>query len=186
MKRNKNIIRSLKYEKSIIAHRGVNMHFLFRIKNNFFRAFREIFIHHHGSLEFRAKLFALLIVVNENIANEVFDLINSYGMKIYNDRERANLLMLTVQELLKKVKEKNGLDVDTLIANIQKDLKIVPRYAKKIDVDVLREILYFTHDNDILAYQMNIIEFLEKEKNEILESKREQIESDEKMLKKSS
>ncbi|ADN08908.1 hypothetical protein [Sulfurimonas autotrophica] len=141
----------------------------FRLKHHFFSAFRELFVHHHGSLEFRAKIFALLIAANEEATVENYVLIKNIGLKLYkDDTDRANLLMLSSKELVKKVKENNGLDIDSLAFNIQKELKIVPRYAKKIDVDALREFLKYTYDNDTLAYQENILEFLQKIKDETL------------------
>jgi len=141
----------------------------FRLKHHFFSAFREVFVHHHGSLEFRAKIFALLIAANEEATVENYVLIKNIGLKLYkDDTDRANLLMLSSKELVKKVKENNGLDIDSLALNIQKELKIVPRYAKKIDVDVLREFLKYTYDNDTLSYQENILEFLQKIKDETL------------------
>jgi len=143
----------------------------FRIKHHFFSAFREIFVHHHGSLEFRAKLFALLIAANERARVENFILVKSLALKIYNgDEDRANLLMLSTKELVNKVHEKNTLNLDNLINSIVKELKIVPRYAKKIDTEMLEEFLQFTNDEDVLAYQKNILEFLEKLKEETLKS----------------
>ena len=141
----------------------------FRIKHHFFSAFRELFVHHHGSLEFRAKIFAFIIAANEEATVENYVLIKNIGLKLYkDDTDRANLLMLSSKELVKKVKENNGLDIDSLALNIQKELKIVPRYANKIDVATLREFLKYTYDNDTLSYQENILEFLQKIKDETL------------------
>lgn len=141
----------------------------FRLKHHFFSAFRELFVHHHGSLEFRAKIFALLIAANEEATVENYILIKNIGLTLYkDDTDRANLLMLSTKELVTKVKENNGLDIDSLALNIQKELKIIPRYAKKIDVDSLKEFLKFTYDKDTLAYQENILEFLQKIKDETL------------------
>jgi len=143
----------------------------FRIKHHFFSAFREIFVHHHGSLEFRAKLFALIISASERPKVENFILVKSLALKIYDgDEDRANLLMLSTKELVKKVHEKNSLNLDNLINSIVKELKIVPRYAKKIDTKMLEEFLQYTDDEDILAYQKNILEFLDKLKDETLKS----------------
>jgi hypothetical protein len=142
----------------------------FRIKHYFFSAFREIFVHHHGSLEFRAKIFALIIAANEKPKVENFILVKELATKIYEgDEDRANLLLLTTKELVEKVKKQNALDLDLLVATIQKELKIVPRYAKKIDVESLRNFLAFSNDEDTLAYQENILEFLEKLKEETLQ-----------------
>lgn len=152
----------------------------FKIKNHFFSAFRELFVHHHGSLEFRAKIFALIISANEDVKPESYEIVKDIGMEIYkNDEDRANLLMLSTKELVKKVKEDNGLDIDTLVANIQKELRMTPRYAKKIDVDLLRPLLNLSHDQDTISYQENIIEFLNAAKEETLHDKKSQIAKDE-------
>ncbi len=143
----------------------------FRIKHHFFSAFREIFVHHHGSLEFRAKIFALIIAANDKPQVENFILVKEKALQIYSDdKDRANLLLLTTKELVQKVKKKNTLDLDSLVVTIQKELKIVPRYAKKIDVASLRGFLDLTNDEDTLAYQTNIIEFLENLKAETLKN----------------
>jgi len=146
------------------------MKLAFRIKHYFFNAFREIFVHHHGSLEFRAKIFALLIAANEKPRVENFILVKKLALEIYkNDEDRANLLLLTTKELVEKVKKNNGLDLDRLIATVQKELKIVPRYAKKIDIENLKNFLSLSSDDDTFAYQKNILEFLQKLKNETLQ-----------------
>ncbi len=156
------------------------MRLSFRIKQHFLNAFRELFVHHHGSLEFRSKLFALVLSANEDATTDNCSIVKDIGMKIYkNDEDRADLLMMTTKELVKKVKENNGLDIDTLAEHIQKELKIVPRYAKKIDIDSLRQLLIFTHDEDTRSYQENILEFLQTLKEETLHTKKAQIAKDE-------
>lgn len=159
------------------------MRLSFKLKHHFFSAFREFFVHHHGSLEFRAKIFALLIVSNEEINEESYQVVKNIGMKIYkNDEDRANLLMLSTKELVKKVSDNNGLDIDTLIMHIQQELKIIPRYAKKIDIESLQPIIELTRDRDTISYQENILEFLQTLKEETLHNKKSQIEKDEKNL----
>ena len=159
------------------------MRLSFRLKHHFFSAFREFFVHHHGSLEFRAKIFALLIVSNEEINEDSYSIVNNIGMKIYkNDEDRANLLMLSTKELVKKVNDDNGLDIDTLISHIQKELKIIPRYAKKIDIESLYPIVELTRDKDTISYQENILEFLKTLKKDTLHNKKTQIAKDEENL----
>jgi hypothetical protein len=156
------------------------------LKQYFFNAFREIFVHHHGSLEFRAKILALVIAVNEydeDLEDEYYTIVKTIGMNIYNnDAERVELLILTTKELVKKVRDDNGLDIDTLVSNLQKELKIVPRYAKKIEVNPLKPLLGLTRDRDTLSYQENILEFLERLKEETLRTKKSQIAQDEEEL----
>jgi len=148
------------------------MNLAFRIKHHFFNAFREIFVHHHGSLEFRAKLFALIIAANEKPSVDNFIKVKELALKIYdNDEDRANLLLLTTKELVEKVKKNNNLNLDYLIESIQKELKIVPRYANKINIEDLETFLAFTKDDDTLYYQKNILEFLAKLKEETLQIK---------------
>ena len=148
------------------------MRLTFRLKHYFFSAFRELFVHHHGSLEFRAKIFALIIAANDNAKVENYVIVKSIGMDIYKgDEDRANLLMMTTKEMVQKVKENNGLDLDTLVANILKELKIVPRYAKKIDTKALEPLLALSYDEDTSSYQENILEFLQTLKDEILQKK---------------
>ena len=159
------------------------MRLSFRIKHYFFSAFRELFVHHHGSLEFRAKIYALIIAADPEAKVENYIIVKDIGLNIYkNDEERANLLMLSTKELVKKVRDDNGLDLDTLVESIQKELKIVPRYAKKIDTDSLKPLLNLSHDNDVVAYQENIVEFLETLKKDTLHSKKSQIAKDEESL----
>ncbi|PHS57038.1 MAG: hypothetical protein COB17_07420 [Sulfurimonas sp.] len=159
------------------------MRLSFKIKHYFFSAFREFFVHHHNSLEFRAKLFALLIAADEKSSLQSCLIVKNIGMDIYkNDEDRSNLLMLSTKELVQKVKDNNGLDIDTLITNIQKEVRIIPRYAKKINIENLQQLLNLTTDVDVLAYQENIIEFLQTLKDDTLQNKKQQIAKDEENL----
>ncbi len=144
----------------------------FRIKHHFLSAFREIFVHHHGSLNFRAKVFALVISADDKAKVENYIIIKSIGMKLYNNNEeRADLLTLATKELVQKIKDNNGLHLETLITHIQKELKVVPRYAKKIDINFLKPLLELPHDEDTILYQEKIVTFLEELKYETLEGK---------------
>jgi len=155
----------------------------YRLKHHFFSAFRELFVHHHGSLEFRSKIFALLIATNEESSQKAYEIVNNIGLDIYKgDEDRAKLLMLSTQELVRKVEDNNGLDIDILVINIQKELKIIPRYAKKIDIESLLPIINLTKNIDTIAYQNNILEFLQKLKDETMQTKKSQIANDEKGL----
>ena len=57
------------------------MNFAFKLKYRFFNAFRELFVHHHGSLEFRAKVFALMIAANDNPPEESYILVKEMATK---------------------------------------------------------------------------------------------------------
>ncbi len=155
----------------------------FIIKHHFFGAFREFFVYNHNSLEFRAKTFALVIGANLEASVDNYIIVKDIGMKIYkNDEDRANLLTLTTKELVQKIKENNGLDIDTLVLHIQRELKNIPRYAKKIDIQSLEKLLELTYDKDTLSYQQNIIEFLKNLKEEILNTRKDKIKEDEEKI----
>ncbi len=155
----------------------------FRIKHHFFSAFRELFVHHHSSLEFRAKIFALVIAANEDAKVESYIIVKNIAMSIYpKDKDRADLLMLSTKELVQKIKDNNGLNIDALVTHIQKELRIVPRYAKKIDTDSLRLLINITYDIDTKSYQENILDFLSNLKEETLNNKKVQIEKSEQHL----
>jgi len=146
------------------------MNFYFKLKHNFLNTFKEILVHHHGSLNFRAKIFALLIAADPNAKIENYIIVKEYALSIYKgDEKRSNLLVLSTKELVEKVKSNNGLFLDTLITNVQKELKIVPRYAHKIDIEALKPLLELSYDQDIISYQENILRFLEELKEETLQ-----------------
>jgi len=147
------------------------MSLFFRVKHHFFSAFRELFVHHHGSLNFRAKIFALVISADENAKVENYIIIKKIALNLYhNDEERANLLTLATKELVQKVRNDNGLYLETLILHIQTELKIVPRYAKKIDTQRLKPLLELPMDADTILYQEKILLFLETLKFETLQN----------------
>jgi hypothetical protein len=131
-----------------------------KFKHHFSNAFREIFIYHHNSLEFRAKVFAMFIAANEKAGPCEFDLVTKAGMDIYDDEDRANTLMLTTKEYVKKVHGDNGLDIDDLVAQIVKDLKVVPRYALKLEPSQLIPIIACSLDEDTTIYQQRMLEFI--------------------------
>ena len=141
----------------------------FKIKHYVLSAFREIFIYHHNSLLFRAKLFALLIAVDSEEYVDYYINLRSAAAKIYDNEDRINLLMMSTKEMVKKIKKSSDLNVDKLIESIVKELKDIPRYAKKIDTKILSSLLQVTYDEETRVYQERIVEFLEKLKAETYE-----------------
>jgi hypothetical protein len=134
-----------------------------KIKYYLFNAFREVFMYHHSSLEFRAKLFASVISANPNAGDCEFTLVKENARQIYNDASRSAALELTVREIVTKVVENNGLNNDDLIEDIMRDIKDMPRYTKKIDIAMLRPYLECHHNEEISIYQMRIIELFERQ-----------------------
>ena len=144
------------------------MNFSFRFKRFLFNAFREIFIHHHNSLEFRAKVFALVLSAKDNVSINDYIVVKRLAMEIYkDDEERASLLMIATKEIRKKIEDDKKDVSEILIHSIQKQLKVLPRYVNKIDIDSLHQLLIPTNDEDTISYQENILEFLQTLKDEL-------------------
>jgi len=138
----------------------------FNLKHYFFRAFREILLYHHNSLEFRAKLFAALIAANEDYGECELKLVQEAGISIYEEEDRANTLRLTVEEYLDKIAEDNGLAIDELIEDLMRDLKEYPRYADKITLEPYLHIMQCCNDSESRIYQERIISLYQRLKNE--------------------
>ena len=142
------------------------MKFFFNLKHYLYTGLREILVYHHNSLEFRAKIFALIIAVNRHPNACEYDIVFDAGMQIYKENDRANMLQLTTKEYVQKIHKKNGLSIDGLIDDIHKEVRQVPRYAHKINPEQLFLLCECTTDEDTSTYQIRIIEFLERVKKE--------------------
>lgn len=142
------------------------MTILQKVRNHFINAFRELFLYHHSSLEFRAKLFAAVIAANPNAGSCEYEIVSQAGMQIYDDPDRSNSLLLTVREYVNKVVDDNGLDIDTLLAEIVRDLRDIPRYSQKIEISQLRPLLDCHHDEENRIYQERMLELFARLREE--------------------
>ena len=138
----------------------------FNLKQYLYRAFRELLLYHHNSLEFRAKLYAALIAANEEFGECELNIVQEAGMAIYHDEDRANTLRLTVEEYLDKIIEDNGLAIDELIDHLMVDLKDYPRYADKITINEYLKIRECCDDEESRIYQERIISLYQRLKDE--------------------
>ncbi len=138
---------------------------LFRkIKNYIYSFFREFLVFHHSSLEFRAKLLASMVAVKDEVGECEEKILEEIAKKIYkNDEDRAQILINTTLEYVKKVYEANDLFVDDLIIDIDKNLKKHPRFYKKIDIDDLKKFLKCEATTDEKLLRIRILEYYENE-----------------------
>lgn len=129
------------------------------IKINFLSAFRELFVYHHRSLEFRAKFFAAMIASNPNANEEVYNTLKKIALEIYgHDERRIDILIKTTKEYVEKIITDNGLNLDELIIDLDRIIKNNKKYAKKINLNHLRR-LQAKENEDIMLTQQRIIEF---------------------------
>ncbi len=134
------------------------------LKGWFLSFFREIFVYHNSSLEFRAKLLAVVIGANKQIDGCEKDLLLEIAKETYpDDIARVDVLVNTTKEFVKKIIENNGLNVNELILSINQDLKEVKRFHEKIEVDQLKRFIVCTeNDEETHITQIRIIEYLER------------------------
>ena len=132
----------------------------------FLSFFRELFVHNHRSLEFRAKLFASMIASNKADNEKEYDILRDIAKEIYkNDEYRIDVLIHTTKEYVDKIVENNSLDIDCLILDIDKKLKKHKRYVGKINMNHLRSFYDSSGDEDSVLLQTRILEYYEAEIN---------------------
>ena len=130
-----------------------------KIKLRFLSAFRDFFIYHHKSLEFRAKIFAAMISAKFDPDEDDFYVLNDIVSEIYeNDQTRKDFLIQTVREYVARVKRSDRITLDTLLLSIDKDMKDHKRYAKKIDFSHLRR--FMSGCEEEILVQQRVYEFL--------------------------
>ncbi len=132
------------------------------IKLGFLSMFRELFVYHHRSLEFRAKFFAAIISVNANNDEETYNKLRKIALEIYgHDEKRIEILINVTKEYVQKIHHDNGLTLDEIIIDLHKIMKENKKYIKKINLNHLRR-LQNEDDEDILLTQQRIIEFAQE------------------------
>lgn len=135
-----------------------------KIKNYIYSFFREFLVFHHSSLEFRAKLLASMISVKKSIDECEKETLEQIAKEIYkNDENRAEILINTTLEYVKKVEEINGLYVDDLIIDIDKNLKKHPKFYKKIDIESLKRFLKCKATTEEKLLRLRILEYYTNE-----------------------
>ncbi len=131
------------------------------IRKKIKKFFREFLLYHNSSLEYRAKVLTLVVAVNKKITPCEEELLYQTAYKIYHqDEERSEILVEMAKEYFQKIITHNGLDFEHLVFDIEKETKLVRRFAKKIDIDLLMEFQKCIDDEEDRIYQLRVIEFL--------------------------
>ena len=135
------------------------------LKDYIFSVFREISISHHRSIEFRAKIFAAMLLAKKKQTDEDYENLREIASEIYSDdSRRVGVLVSIVSEYIQKAHTYKSLNLDSLLVEIDKEIKNVPRYVKKIDFSHLRRLIS-DDENDALI-QQRVYEFLVNEVKE--------------------
>ncbi|WP_170019555.1 hypothetical protein [Campylobacter sp. RM16190] len=121
--------------------------------------FREFFVYHHRSLEFRAKVFAAIIAAKLDPDEDDFIILYEISKEIYdNDEDRKAVLIQITKEYISKVKCKDHLTLDALLLSIDQSMKSHKRYASKIDFSHLRRLINGEEEETLI--QQRVYDFL--------------------------
>jgi len=131
----------------------------------FLSFFREFFIYHHKSLEFRAKVFASMIASNQKDDDVEYEILKEVAKEIYKDQYRINVLVETTKEYVEKIINIKSLNIDSLIKEIDREIRKNPRYITKINIRHLKKFLVQPEHTDEKTYllQLRIIEYFKNE-----------------------
>jgi DNA polymerase III gamma/tau subunit len=132
-----------------------------KIRRKIKKAFRELLLYHHSSLEYRAKVLTLVVAVNEDISPCEEELLYAIACEIYNnDEERAEILVEAVKEYFDKIITDNNLNFEHLVFQVEKETKAIKRFAKKIDIEALKKFQSCIDNEEDKIYQQRVIEYL--------------------------
>lgn len=128
-------------------------------KLHFLSIFRELFVPHYRSLEFRAKILAAMLVAKKNLLESDYDDVVEIAKDIYgDDKKRIHILVQTVKEYVNKATQGGELNLDSLLKDIDYELKMTKRYVKKIDFAHLRRLMVNSDEIDA-HFQQQVYEF---------------------------
>lgn len=128
-------------------------------KLKFLTFFRNLFVYHPHSLEFRAKIFTAMLYFKKEINQNDIHTLNDISIQIYGEENpRVEILKNIIKEYLIKIKNDKFFLIDNLLLDIDKELKSHKRYAKKIDFSHLRMLMSMDEDEALL--QQRVYEFL--------------------------
>ena len=125
----------------------------------FLSLFNDLLIPNHRSLNFRALIFAAMLVAKKNVTSSDYAAITQIASQIYgSDMRSCNALLNTVKDYVEKIQRKQG-TLDRMLGLIDSELISVPRYAKKIDFSHLRQLMIESDEEDAIT-QTQVYDFI--------------------------
>ena len=125
----------------------------------FLSLFNDLLIPNHRSLNFRALIFAAMLVAKKNVTSSDYAAITQIASQIYgSDMRRCNALLHSVKDYVEKIQKKQG-TLDRMLGLIDSELISVPRYVKKIDFSHLRQLMIESDEEDAIT-QTQVYDFI--------------------------
>jgi hypothetical protein len=133
------------------------------IKRYIISLFREAFIWHINSLEFRAKLFAAVIASTRSYNDCDKKILEELSTKIYDDEDRASMLVQATEEVIDKILRKEcDHDLNRTILTIDREVKKQPRFKQKILIEEFKRFQDCEKfEEEGILLQQRVLEFLE-------------------------
>ena len=143
----------------------------------FLSLFNDLLIPNHRSLNFRALIFAAMLVAKKNVTSSDYAAITQIASQIYgSDMRRCNALLHSVKDYVEKIQRKQG-TLDRMLGLIDSELISIPRYAKKIDFSHLRQLMIESDEEDAIT-QTQVYDFILSEVRRV--EKKEQAKANKK------
>lgn len=124
--------------------------------------YREIILNNKIQIEFRAKLLTLMIIFNKEFSKCEKIILKNVTTQIYKNPKRAQMLKEMVEEYI-ELRLNNDIDLDSLLFDIDKTIKLYPKLVFKIDIEKLKLFLKCSSDKDEIDIKTKLISYLEKE-----------------------
>ena len=129
----------------------------FKIK--FLSFFRGLFLKSAG-IEFRAKVFAAMLLAKKSISKSDYELVMEILTEIYpKSKLKQELVIVIIKDYVYMVEKYKNYNLDRILKEIDEWLKKQPRFTKKINFEDLRRLVSKKDENDALV-QQRVYEFL--------------------------
>jgi hypothetical protein len=94
-----------------------------------------------------------------------YKILKEVAAEIYKDPYRINVLIETTKEYVEKIIEIQSLNIDSLIKDINREIRLNPRFIAKINIRHLKKFLVKDDhtDEDTYLLQKRIIEYFKNE-----------------------
>ncbi|MDR2081558.1 MAG: hypothetical protein LBP54_06705 [Campylobacteraceae bacterium] len=133
------------------------------VKTWLLTVFRELFLYHYKSLEFRAEIFALIIAPACKSVKECnFEILKKTASEIYkNDLHRQGVFLNIVKEYTAIILRNAPASYDEAVKDINRKVKANKSLAMKINMKHINRFLRDDISEEKQILQQRIAEFLE-------------------------
>jgi hypothetical protein len=120
-------------------------------------------LYHYRSLEFRAKIFALIIAAGTNEKKEYsLERLKEVASEIYvDDKKRQEVLIRTTKEYICKILNNPRFGFDDFVKDVDLNVKIKKELIDKINLDHIKRFVKDDISEDKKILQLRVYEFFE-------------------------